>query len=246
MFIHTIDPTLFKIGFLEIRFYGIVYVLGFLLSYYILNKNREKLKLSREQVDNLSFYFLIGLIIGARIFHFLFNDVSIFYRDPLELFKIWHGGMSFYGGFLGALIASYLYIKNKLIDFADLIVIPISFALILARFANFLNSEIVGTVTNLPWCVVFTAYDQLCRHPYQLYGVISLSLLFAALLIIRKKKVKKGILFLSFIAGYSLLRIITDFFREDLRFLGLTPWQYVSILILVIVLAILIKNHAIW
>lgn len=243
MFINAIDPTLLKIGFLEIRFYGIVYVLGFLLSYYILNKNREKLKLSRKQVDNLSFYFLIGLIIGARIFHFLFNDISVFYNDPLELFKLWHGGMSFYGGFLGALIASYLYLKNRLIDFADVIVIPVSFALILARFANFLNSEIVGTVTNLPWCVVFTVYDQLCRHPYQLYGVVSLSLLFAVLLIIRKQKVRKGVLFLSFIAGYSLLRIITDFFREDLRLLGLTPWQYVSIIILIVAFVVYRKVY---
>lgn len=239
MFIHAIDPSLLKIGFLEIRFYGIIYVFGFLLCYYILNKERKKLKLNKKQADNLAFYVLLGLLIGARIFHFLVNDIKIFVSDPLELLRIWNGGMSFYGGFFGVLAVSYLYLKKRFVEFGNIIVIPVSFILILGRIANFINGEIVGTVSNLPWCVVYSFTDNLCRHPYQIYAAISHFVLFSSLLVIKKYKEKT--LFLSFVIGYAALRIITDFFREDARFLGLTVWQYISILVILIVL-ILYRN----
>lgn len=232
MFVHAIDPSLLNIFGLEIRFYGIVYVFGFLLGYYILNKERKKLKLNKKQADNFAFYCLIGLLIGARILHFLIDDIGIFVKDPLELLKIWHGGMSFYGGFFGVLAASYLYLKKRFVEFGNIIAIPVSFALILGRIANFINGEIIGTISNVSWCVVYSFVDNVCRHPYQIYAAISHTLLFSSLLIIRKYKEKK--LFLSFVIGYAALRIITDFFREDTRILGLTIWQIISIIILII------------
>jgi len=232
MFVHDINPVLFNLGFFEVRFYGIVYVLGFLLCYYILYKKRYELKLTKRQVDNLSIFFLLGLLIGARIFYFLFSGRAIFLNNPLEFFRIWNGGMSFYGGFLGSILASYLYLKKKFIDFADLIVVPIAFVLILGRIANFVNGEIVGLVSDVPWCVIFSRLDAVCRHPYQIYAAISHGVLFGGLLFIRRFH-RKGLVFLSFVVGYAGLRIITDFWRLDSRFLGLTSWQYVSILVLI-------------
>jgi len=232
MFVHNINPVLFNLGFFEIRFYGIVYVLGFLLCYYILYKKRYDLKLTKRQVDNLSILFLLGLLLGARIFYFIFSGRGILLNNPLEFFKIWNGGMSFYGGFFGSFIASYLYLKKEFIGFADLMVIPISLVLIFGRIANFINGEIVGVVSDVPWCVIFSRLDGICRHPYQIYAAISHTLLFSGLLIVRKFH-RKGLLFFSFVAGYAGLRIITDFWRLNGRFLGLTAWQYVSILVLI-------------
>lgn len=232
MFVHAIDPVLFNIGSFEVRFYGLVYVLGFILCYYILYKKRYDLKLTKKQVDNLGFYFLIGMLIGARVFYFIFSNIGLL-KNPLEFFMIWHGGMSFYGGFLGSLLASYLYLKDKFIDFADLMVIPISLILIFGRIANFINGEIVGLVSDVPWCVIFSGIDGVCRHPYQIYGAISHTLLFSGLLVVKKFSVRKGKVFFGFVFGYTILRIITDFLRDEARFLGLTAWQYVSILILI-------------
>lgn len=241
MFVNTLNPTLLKIGFLQIRYYGLVYALGFLLVYYFLRKKREELKASEDQIANLVIVLAIGLLAGARIFHFLFSEPTIFIRDPIELFRIWHGGMSFFGALLGCFLANFLYLRKQglsVMQFADIIVIPATIALVLGRIANFINGEIVGTATNLPWCVVFPNIDNICRHPYQLYAAISHLVLLGILLWVAKvklqKKLKQGIVFYSFLVGYSLLRIITDFVRADTGFLGLTVWQYVSIVVLVI------------
>tara|TARA_B100002003_G_C14143765_1_gene549909 strand:- start:1982 stop:2746 length:765 start_codon:yes stop_codon:yes gene_type:complete len=244
MFIHNLNPTLLEIGPLEIRYYGIVYALGFLLVYYMLYKKREELKIKREQVDNLILALLIGLLVGARIFHFVFSDPLVFLKNPLELFMIWNGGMSFFGAFTGCFIASVWYLNKIKLDwkkFADVIVIGVTVALIFGRIANFINGELVGTISSLPWCVVFSGFDTLCRHPYQIYASLSHVLLLGILLFFSKFK-KKGLVFTSFLIGYSILRFITDFVREDLRFIGLTVWQYVSLVVVLIGLIWLVKE----
>ena len=112
MFIHNINPTLLRIGFLEVRLYGIIYALGFLGLYFYLNKKKDKLKIEKNQIDNLILHLLIGLLVGARIFHFLFSEPSIFIKKPLELFMLWQGGMSFFGALLGCFIALIYYTKK--------------------------------------------------------------------------------------------------------------------------------------
>ena len=246
MYINNLNPTLLELGPLEIRYYGIVYALGFLIVYYILYKKRDFLKIKKEQIDNLMLSLLIGLLVGARIFHFLFSEPLIFFKNPLELFMIWHGGMSFFGAFFGCFIAAFWYLNRIKLDwkkFGDIIVIGVTIALILGRIANFINGELVGIPSNVPWCVVFPMYDYVCRHPYQIYASLSHVLLLGVLLFVNRLKQKKdGLIFGVFIIGYSVLRFLTDFFREDLRFLGLTVWQYLSLVVVLIGIVWLIKE----
>jgi len=238
----NIAPYLFKYGAIEIRYYGLVYILGFLLVYYILNKKKNELNLNDETLDSFIFNSMIGLIVGARLMHFLINQPSIFFTNPLELFKVWNGGMSFFGALIGILVSGIYFVKKYKLDFfklADLIVVPVSFTLILGRVANLINQELVGTVTNVNWCFNFIGYEG-CRHPYQFYAAMTHLILFLILLLIVKikqqKKLQDGMVLLNFVLFYSILRFIVDFFREDPRIFMLTSWQYISILTVIIVL----------
>ncbi len=249
MFIHNIDPTLFKISFLEIRFYGIVYALGFLLVYWLIYKKRKELKITRDQVDNLILFLFIGLILGGRIFHFLFSEPSLLIKNPLEIFMVWHGGMSFFGSLIGCFIGAFYYLKKIKLDwrkFADVIVIAATITLIFGRIANFINGELVGIPSNVPWCVIFPKIDYVCRHPYQIYASFSHVVLLGVLLFVNKlknvKKLKDSLVFITFLIGYSVLRFITDFVREDPRFIGLTVWQYISLIVIGVGLFFLIKQ----
>lgn len=237
MFVNSLNPTLLKIGIFEIRWYGLVYVLGFILVYLFIYKKKDELKIKKEQIDNLIIALFIGLLVGARLFHFLFSEPSVFIKNPVEILMIWHGGMSFFGAFLGIFAAAVWYLKSIKLDwkkFADIIVIATAIALIFGRIANFINGELVGTPSNLPWCVVFPGTDYLCRHPYQIYASLShvllLGILIFANFIKNTRKLKDGFVFLLFLIGYSVLRLITDFFREDIKYFGLSVWQYMSIL----------------
>lgn len=248
MYFHNLDPVLFKLGFLEIRYYGLVYLLGFLLIFLFLSKYKKELNLRDDDVYNLLFYLFIGVIVGARIFHFIFSEPYLLIDDPLEIFRIWNGGMSFFGSLTGVILMSYIFCKRNKVEFfklADILVFPTAFALFLGRIANFINAELIGTITTVSWCVIFPTYSQ-CRHPYQIYAAIShLALLFVLFGVKRikdNKKLKEGIVFISFIIFYSLFRIITDFFREDLRIFGFTIWQYMSLIFLIIGIYLYIKH----
>lgn len=230
-----IDPVIFSIGSFQIRWYGLVYVLGMLAAYWFLRKEHRRLALEKQEVEDLLLWMMLGLLAGARLFHFLFSDPSVFWKDPLELFRIWRGGMSFFGGLAGAVAGTYLFTrrrKTRLLAVADVMVIPASLALAFGRVANFLNQEVVGRVTDVSWCVNFDT-AAMCRHPYQLYAALSHAVLFAILLYLKKSglKVKTGTLFFSFTFLYGAFRFTTDFFRDDPLFMGLTVWQYLSLLL---------------
>ncbi|MBI2671707.1 prolipoprotein diacylglyceryl transferase [Candidatus Woesearchaeota archaeon] len=249
MFINNIDPVLFKLGFLEIRYYGLVYVFGFFLVFLSLLKHKKELNLSKEDVYDLVIYSFAGLLIGSRLFHFVFSEPFTLINNPLELFRIWNGGMSFYGGLIGLFSAGYIFCRKYKASFykiGDIIVIPATIALALGRLANFTNSELVGTVTNAFWCVTFQDISG-CRHPYQIYA--SISHLFLLTILFRAKKVKKimemkdGLLLWTFIGFYGLLRIITDFFREDPRLFGITIWQLISFIVLILSTGIIYKKY---
>jgi phosphatidylglycerol---prolipoprotein diacylglyceryl transferase len=245
MFVNNLNPTILTLGPFEIRYYGVVYVIGFLVLYYLMRKNKERLKLTDDSVDSLLMYIFSGGIIGARLFHFLISEPSIFVRNPLEFFMLWHGGMSFFGSLMGGSLAIYLFSRKYKLDFyrlVDFIVLPFAFFLALGRLANFINGELVGTITSVPWCVVFKEYVG-CRHPYQLYASLSHFILFFILMAARKIK-ENGFLFWLFITGYSGFRFLTDFFRDDPRFIGLTIWQLFCIVGFMIGLSMLNKKKA--
>ncbi|MCP3681429.1 MAG: prolipoprotein diacylglyceryl transferase, partial [bacterium] len=185
---------------------------------------------------------------GARLFSLIFPDPIGFLKDPLEFFRIWNGGMSFFGGLIGGFAVTYFYVRKHNMDwrkFADIAILPLAFALILGRLANFSNAELLGTPSSLPWCVVFTQVDNICRHPYQLYSGFLHLILFSVMLIIHKtRKLKPGALFFIFLTGYGILRLATGFFRDDpYRLFGLTLWQYGSIALIILGIVYLIKKN---
>lgn len=251
MYIHNLNNVLFHIGSLEVRYYGLAYVLGFLLTWLMLRwaaKNKHISHISVEEADELVLYMMMGIVVFARFFFLVFYDPMIYLVNPLEYFYFWHGGMSFHGGLIGAMLAVYLFFRKRehkiksLYQSFDVMVVTATFALFLGRIANFLNQELYGRVTDVAWCVVFPAVDNLCRHPSQLYEAgshlltfIILVWLYFSLYVSRPKWAehiyrKEGFVFWSFITLYGVLRLITDFWRDDaILLIGLSGGQLLSL-----------------
>ncbi|MBW2975140.1 prolipoprotein diacylglyceryl transferase [Candidatus Woesearchaeota archaeon] len=236
MFYHNINPVLLRFGPFEVRYYGIIFALGFILAYFFISFLAEKkaLDLEKDDVWDLLFYLVIGTVLGARLFEVLVYNLPYYLKNPFEIIAVWHGGLSFHGGLIGAVIAGYLYSRKKKISFydlADIVVIPLAFGLFLGRIGNFLNGELVGRITNLPWCVKFKNYDG-CRHPSQLYESLKNLMIFSVLWFIKDKRLKKGMMFWSFVIMYSVLRFFIGFFRApdaQIGFiLGLTMGQWLN------------------
>ena len=245
MFYHNINPVLVSIGPFDIRYYGLVYAVGFLIAYLLLRWVAKKGwidNLNPDRADILTIYLVLGAIIGARLLLFVFYQPATFFTDPLEVLMIWHGGMSFHGGLVGAVVAGLLFCRKYKIRFyqlGDFLVLPLAFFLFIGRLANFVNGELVGTRTNLPWCVVFPDYDG-CRHPSQLYEALkNLVIFFVLLFLYTKKKLKEGVVFWSFVLMYGVMRFIITFWREDPRFLGLSGGQYLSLIMAIVAIVML-------
>jgi phosphatidylglycerol---prolipoprotein diacylglyceryl transferase len=225
MFVHNLNPIIFELGPLAIRWYGLAYVIGFLLAYWYTKRAAKQgtIKgLTLENADSFLIYLILGVILGGRVLQFVFFRPTELFTNPVELFLIWHGGMSFHGGLIGAIIAGALFCSKhniKLIALADLIIIPAAIALSLGRIANFINAEMVGTLTTVPWCVEFPTASG-CRHPVVLYESLK-TLLIALGLILTKKRLDKkqlvipGLLFWLFITSYGALRFIINYLRDE-------------------------------
>ena len=173
MFVHDINPTIIDLGFFEIRWYGLMYVLGFFAVYYFGKKaiKEERLKISLKQLDDFLGVLVIAMIIGARLFYFLFYDLNALIQKPLEFFFIWQGGLSFHGGFFGILLAAYLFARKhstSVWKLGDIFAAPLALGNAFGRIGNFINGEIYGIQTSLPWGVVFPSAEG-ARHPTQLY-----------------------------------------------------------------------------
>ncbi len=237
MFINNINPTLLQLGPFEIRYYGLIFALGFLIALFYLKWQAKKknLLLSSEQIDNLIFYMIMGAVIGARVFHIAFWEPIFYFNNPLEIFKVWKGGLAFYGGVTGVVIAVVYFCRKNNFSFLklmDYVSIPAIFSLAFGRIGNFTNGEIYGHVTDLPWCVQFKGVEG-CRHPYQIYSAIKRLLIVAYLLLIDKNKHKEGFVFSNAIILISAGRFLLDFLREDITILSLTPGQYLSLVFLI-------------
>lgn len=235
MIYHNINPVLLNIGPLEIRYYGLVYVLGILFAYFVLKHFAKKgsiRNLSVAGLDDLLLYITIGLLAGGRIFHFVFYEPVILMSDPLELFRLWHGGMSFHGSLAGIVLGTLYFCRKYKVafyDLADLLVIPASLMLFFGRIANFVNGELIGTVTNVSWCIKYQGVTG-CRHPSQIYEALKNLLIFFILLpVYRKRKLRSGTVFWLFVLLYGVLRFLVNFYRDDPRFLGISTGQYFSL-----------------
>ena len=245
MFVQDINPILLNIFGLNIRYYGLVYVFGFLLLLFILSREKSRLKLSQEDVYDYILFSIIFIIVGARIFEILFYNPSFYFSNPLEMLKIWKGGLSFHGGLLGMIILTHIFTKKKKLHFYDIsdkIVLPVAFVLFLGRIANFINGELVGKITDVPWAVKFRNYEGF-RHPTQIYEAIKNLLIFFVLLPLKNKKMKKGTLTWLFILLYGALRFFIEFFKEQSSFiLGIPVAQIFCFIMIVVSLTFLLKK----
>jgi phosphatidylglycerol:prolipoprotein diacylglycerol transferase len=236
-----ISPTIVTLGPLQIRWYGIMYVLGFMASYLLVKYQiiKKRLNIEIKRVNDLFLFLVIGLIIGARLGYCIFYNFSFYLIHPLKLFAIWEGGMSFHGGLIGVVISGYIYIKRHELSFwqlADLLVVTAPIGLGLGRLGNFLNAELYGRVTTLPWGMIFPSAGNLPRHPSQLYEcLLEGILLFAILWWVKAFPLRKGTLFCLFFFLYSAFRFFVEFFREPDPQLGfilsfMTMGQILSVL----------------
>lgn len=222
MYIHNIDPTLLSIGPFEIRFYGVVYAaaLVFLVWYLQRVARQGKVKnLTQERAIDIVLFSMLAMLICARLGHVL-TRLPYYLTEPLEILAFWSGGLTFFGGFIGIILTTGYLLHRWKIDFyelADIVVIPIPVFIMFGRIANFINGEIAGKLTSVPWAVKFPGYTGF-RHPSQLYEAFAMLLLFLALLwlskVQSKKKLQHGFLFWCFVGLYGGLRFIVEFFKE--------------------------------
>ncbi len=218
----NIDPIAFHIGPLQIRWYAIAYICGFLLSWIILKVRirTNYSKIDEKQLDLLLNSCLIGVIMGGRLGYCIFYNFNFFYTNPIEIIKVWNGGMSFHGGFLGVCLGMYYVSKNQKINFfsiSDEVALVAPIGLFFGRIANFINSELYGRVTDYPIGMIFPNGGPLPRHPSQLYEALMEGLILFIVLILIAKFLKKkfvGLLSLIFLILYGFFRFIIEFFRE--------------------------------
>ncbi len=235
----NINPIAIHIGIIQIHWYGIFFALGLLGAYYVGEYIFKREKVDTKILENYFIYLIIGITIGARLFHVLFYDFDYFKKHPIEIVQVWKGGLASHGGILGALLASYIFCKRYHLNFWWLFSRAALGGLILApfiRIGNFFNSEIVGTPTNLPWAVVFERVDQIPRHPVVLYEALGYFILFLlAFVLYHKISAKKfsqigaGVI----IVGVFLIRFFLEYFKtaqsEFAKILPLSMGQLLSI-----------------
>ena len=181
MLTHNLNPVIFEIGFISIRWYSLAYIFGILIGWHQGKKiikerfNKTGKKFEIKEFDDLITYLIISLIIGGRLGYVVFYNFQYYISNPLDIFKIWEGGMSFHGGLLGIIFGTYLFsVKRNLqtLFFLDIIACISPIGIFLGRIANFINGELVGKITNVPWSVVFPLVDSSPRHPSQIYEAI--------------------------------------------------------------------------
>ncbi|MCC7328252.1 MAG: prolipoprotein diacylglyceryl transferase [Burkholderiales bacterium] len=229
MFVHPqFDPIAFHIGPLAVRWYGLMYLLAFAL-FVVLGKVRARRNLQTgwhpRDVDDMLFYGVFGVIVGGRVGYVLFYKPLYYAAQPLEILQVWTGGMSFHGGFLGVLVALWLFARSRgkrWLDVTDFVAPLVPLGLAAGRLGNFINGELVGRVTDVPWAMVFPQVDMLSRHPSQLYQfALEGVLLFVLLWWYARRARPTGAVSGAFLIGYGVLRFAAEFAREPDDFLGL-------------------------
>ena len=254
MIIHNFDPVLVDLGFFQIRWYSLAYIVGILVGWIYANKiikstsnNKYNFKqIATRQFDDLIIYLLIGIILGGRIGYIVFYNFEYYIQNFYEIFKIWKGGMSFHGGLIGVILSTIFFSKRTGINFfkfTDIICCVAPIGIFLGRIANFINGELYGKITTLPWGVIFPYGGNVSRHPSQIYEAILEGIIL--FLIINFLALKKEILFKTgfissyFLIFYSVLRLVSESFREPDSHIGLL-FNYFSMGTLLSLLTIVI------
>jgi phosphatidylglycerol---prolipoprotein diacylglyceryl transferase len=239
----AIDPVIVAVGPFAIRWYALAYIVGLVLGWrYCLAMARQEPAVARTQdIDDFLVWATLGVVLGGRTGYVLFYRPEYYFANPTEIVALWHGGMSFHGGALGVIAAMALFARQRKISFlglSDIVCCAVPLGLFFGRIANFINGELWGRVSDVPWAMVFPTGGPLPRHPSQLYeaaleGVVLFTILY---LLRRSRKVREqsGMLSGTFLMGYAVARIFGEFFRQpdaNLGFLyaGATMGQLLSL-----------------
>jgi phosphatidylglycerol:prolipoprotein diacylglycerol transferase len=226
MIFPQIDPVFIRIGPLAIRWYGLMYLLGFLAAFGLIGylARRRNLPLDRDGVADLLFHGAVGVVAGGRLGYVLFYNAAWYLAHPLEIFAVWQGGMSFHGGLLGVVVAALLFCRRRQLPVlltGDILVTAATVGLGLGRLGNFINGELWGRPTDLPWGVVFPGAGPLPRHPSQLYEAFLEGVLLLCLLLwLHRRRATHGVPFFIFFLGYGLSRLLVEFVRQPDAHLG--------------------------
>lgn len=241
----NIDPVIFSVGPLAVRWYGLMYLVAFVAAYLIAKARLARTSWSEEDLSDLLFWGFLGVIIGGRLGYVLFYQFEYFVSAPLYLIKIWTGGMSFHGGLLGVIMAILLFARKRNVPFlavGDFVAPLVPIGLGAGRIGNFINGELWGRATDVPWAVIFasTDPDRLPRHPSQLYQfALEGVLLFTLVWVFSRKPKPVGAVAGMFLLGYGAVRFVVEFFRQPdahlgLNSMGLSQGQLLSLPMIVI------------
>jgi len=231
MYIHNLDPDIISFGFFTLRWYSLSYILGILLGWWLgfkllyLRKNDIPFEVGKQLFDNFITYIIISLILGGRIGYVIFYNPAYYLLNPLDIIKIWEGGMSFHGALLGIIFGTIIFSKKNNLNpfvFLDIVASVSPIGLLFGRIANFINGELYGKITDVSWGVIFPLVDNNPRHPSQIYeAILEGFVLFIILLVAYlKTSYKKGICSSLFLIFYSVFRIFCENFREPDNQLG--------------------------
>jgi|TARA_B100000780_G_C21113769_1_gene450339 phosphatidylglycerol:prolipoprotein diacylglycerol transferase len=225
MYIHDLNPVLINFGFLEIRWYSLAYILGVLIGWWVAKKiisykiRNKVIFFDIDLFDDLVSYIIISIIVGGRIGYIIFYNLSYYLDNPIDVFKIWEGGMSFHGALMGVIIGTYFFsrkVKINTLFFLDIIASVAPLGIFFGRIANFINGELYGKPSEFYWSVIFPKIDMVPRHPSQIYEALleGVILFFILITIILKNNIRIGYCSSIFMILYGLFRILAEHFRE--------------------------------
>jgi phosphatidylglycerol:prolipoprotein diacylglycerol transferase len=258
-YVHNLSPIALELGPVAIRWYGLMYLLGFAL-FLVLGKLRARdpwRDMNSRDVDDLLFFGMIGVILGGRLGHVIFYGPPSYYlQHPLEIFAVWKGGMASHGGIIGVIVAMALFARSRgksFLKVADFVVPLVPLGLGAGRVGNFINGELWGRVTDVPWAMVFPNGGPDPRHPSQLYqAILEGAVLFGVLMWLARSewvRARPGILSGSFLAGYGIARTVGEFFRQPdahlgFLFAGATMGQLLSLPMILIGAWLILRGRA--
>ncbi len=218
----NVDPEIFSLGPIHVRYYGLLFAMGFMLGYYIIERMFKSEGIQQEWLDKLFMYVVIATIVGARLGHVIFYGWDYYSQHPGDIIKIWEGGLASHGGAIGILVALYYYskkvTKRSMIWTLDRLVVPVALAAVFIRLGNLMNSEIYGHATDLPWGFVFERRgEEVAKHPTQLYEAICYLITFVTVFFTywkTKAKEKQGLIFGIFLIGIFASRFFIEYVKE--------------------------------
>ena len=230
MIVHNFDPVLIDLGFFQIKWYSLAYIAGIIIGWFYairIIKKQQFMLIKPSLFEDFIIYLIFGIIFGGRLGYVFFYNFEYYSQHYYEILKIWEGGMSFHGGLLGVIIASITFSKIKNINFfnlTDIVACVTPIGLFLGRLANFINGELFGKISTLPWAVIFPNGGNISRHPSQIYEAIlegvALFILINFFALKKKLLLKTGYTSGLFLILYSILRIFSESFREPDAHLG--------------------------